>query len=54
MITSKLNEKIKYINTKVTAVFDSETEENKKQLERVSAVALKLNSEIGIVSSSEE
>lgn len=42
-----------YINEKITKVFDSETEENKKQLERVSAVALRLNSEIGIVSSEE-
>ena len=43
-----------YIDETITKVFDSETEENKKQLERVSAVATKLNSEIGIVSSSEE
>lgn len=43
-----------YINNKITEVFDVETEENKKQLEKVEAVALKLNAEIGIVSSSEE
>lgn len=43
-----------YINNTITEVFDRETEENKKQLEKVAAVANKLNSEIGIVSSSEE
>ena len=43
-----------YIGNKVTAVFDNTTEANKKQLEKVSAVANKLNSEIGIISSSEE
>ena len=43
-----------YIANKVTAVFDNETEENKKQLEKVAAVAQKLNAEIGVVSSSDE
>lgn len=43
-----------YINKTIENVFDTTTEENKKQLEKVSAVAAKLNSEIGIVSSSEE
>lgn len=43
-----------YINETVTAVFDSETEANKAQLEKVSAVATKLNSELGIVSTSSE
>ncbi len=43
-----------YIAKTVEAVFDVETEENKKQLEGVAAVANKLNSEIGIISSSEE
>ena len=43
-----------YIGNKVTAVFDNTTEANKKQLEKVAAVANKLNSEIGIISSSEE
>lgn len=43
-----------YIDGVITAAFDPETEENKKQLEKVSAVANKLNSEIGIVTDSEE
>ena len=43
-----------YIAETIEAVFDTETEENQKQLEKVAAVAEKLNSEIGIVSSSEE
>ena len=43
-----------YINNTITEVFDPETEENQKQLEKVAAVAAKLNAEIGIVSSSEE
>lgn len=43
-----------YIANKIEEAFDVETEENKKQLEKVEAVANKLNSEIGIVSSSEE
>ena len=43
-----------YIGKTIEAVFDTETEENKKQLEAVAAVAAKLNAEIGIVSSSEE
>jgi len=43
-----------YIAEKIELVFNTETEANKKQLEKVSAVAAKLNSEIGIVSSSEE
>jgi len=43
-----------YIEKTIEAVFDTETETNKKQLETVEAVASKLNAEIGIVSSSEE
>lgn len=43
-----------YIDGVITAAFDPETEENQKQLEKVSAVANKLNSEIGIVTDSEE
>lgn len=43
-----------YINNTVTEVFDSSTDENKKQLEKVATVANKLNSELGIISSSEE
>lgn len=43
-----------YIAETIEAVFDNETEENKKQLEKVAAVAAKLNSELGIVASSEE
>ena len=43
-----------FIDKTVTEVFDSETEANKKQLEKVKAVAEKLNSEIGIISTSEE
>ena len=43
-----------YVAEKIETVFDTETEENKKQLEKVAAVAGKLNSEMGIVSSSEE
>ena len=43
-----------YIDETIMAAFDPETEQNKKQLEKVAAVAAKLNSEIGIVSSSEE
>ena len=42
-----------YINDTITLAFDSETEANKKQLEKVQAVANKLNSEIGIVNSEE-
>ena len=43
-----------YISETIEGVFNPETEENKKQLEKVAAVAGKLNSELGIVSSSEE
>lgn len=43
-----------YVAKTIELVFDNETEANKKQLEKVEAVAAKLNSEIGIVSSSEE
>lgn len=42
-----------YIEGTITAAFDREANENKKQLEKVSAVANKLNSEIGIVTDSE-
>lgn len=43
-----------YIGEKIEVAFDNETEANKKQLEKVTAVAEKLNAELGIVSSSEE
>ena len=43
-----------YVAKTIEQVFDTETEANKKQLEKVEAVAAKLNAEIGIVSSSEE
>ena len=43
-----------YISKTIAEVFDSETEENKKQLEKVAAVAEKLNAEIGIVQTSSE
>ena len=43
-----------YISETIEKAFNPETEENKKQLEKVAAVATKLNSELGIVSNSEE
>lgn len=43
-----------YVAKTIETVFDNETEENKKQLEKVAAVAAKLNSELGIINSSEE
>ena len=43
-----------YISEKIEVAFDNETEANQKQLEKVAAVAEKLNAELGIVSSSEE
>lgn len=43
-----------HINDTITAAFDIEAEENKKQLEKVTALANKLNAEIGIVTNSEE
>lgn len=43
-----------YINDTITAAFNPDTEENKKQLEKVATVANKLNSELGIVANSEE
>lgn len=42
-----------YINETITKVFDSSTEANQKQLEKVSAVATKLNSELGIVATTD-
>lgn len=42
-----------FIDDTITAAFDPETEENQKQLEKVTAVANKLNAEIGIVTDSE-
>lgn len=43
-----------YISKTIEEVFDNETAENKKQLEKVTAVANKLNSEIGIISTDSE
>ncbi len=43
-----------YIDDTITVAFNPETEENKKQLEKVTAVANKLNAELGIVTNSEE
>jgi len=43
-----------HINDTIIAAFDPETPENQKQLEKVTAVANKLNSEIGIITDSEE
>ena len=43
-----------YISKTIETVFNSETEENKAQLEKVAAVAAKLNAEIGIAATSSE
>jgi len=42
-----------FIEKTITAVFDSETEENKAQLEKVALVAAKLNGELGIATTTD-